>query len=151
MQSQNLGDSTRCNSTRALANMEAHTLAQPLAMNCAPQLVVDDVEVRSGKLWNRSVLRKLLAALVKEAWPNHPDAVGLVIVVVDVWPIALSRWPVLPGATALFGREKANLCLKVWSSIADDVRTPPNDPATRPARAFDCNLDEMAGFAAAHG
>ena len=27
----------------------------------------------------------------------------------------------------------------------------PNDPiATRPARAFDCNLDAMAGFAAAH-
>ena len=32
-----------------------------------------------------------------------------------------------------------------------DVR--PNDPssATRPTRAFDCNLDAMAGFAAAHG
>ena len=30
---------------------------------------------------------------------------------------------------------------------------PPNDPssATRPARAFDCNLDAMAGFAATHG
>ena len=30
---------------------------------------------------------------------------------------------------------------------------PPNDPssATRPTRAFDCNLDAMAGFAAAHG
>src|SRR4051812_6350018 len=29
----------------------------------------------------------------------------------------------------------------------------PNDPssATRPTRAFDCNLDAMAGFAAAHG
>ena len=29
----------------------------------------------------------------------------------------------------------------------------PNDPssATRPARALDCNLDAMAGFAAAHG
>src|SRR2546422_111179 len=40
MQSQNLGDSTRCNSTRALANMEAHTLAQSLTMNRAPQLVV---------------------------------------------------------------------------------------------------------------
>ena len=28
----------------------------------------------------------------------------------------------------------------------------PNDPssATRPTRAFDCNLDAMAGFAAAH-
>ena len=28
-----------------------------------------------------------------------------------------------------------------------------NDPssATRPTRAFDCNLDVMAGFAAAHG
>jgi hypothetical protein len=28
-----------------------------------------------------------------------------------------------------------------------------NDPssATRPRRAFDCNLDAMAGFAAAHG
>ena len=30
---------------------------------------------------------------------------------------------------------------------------PPNDPssATRPTRASDCNLDAMAGFAAAHG
>ena len=30
---------------------------------------------------------------------------------------------------------------------------PPNDPssATRPTRAFDCNRDAMAGFAAAHG
>jgi hypothetical protein len=29
----------------------------------------------------------------------------------------------------------------------------PNDSssATRPTRAFDCNLDAMAGFAAAHG
>ncbi|MEA2601004.1 MAG: hypothetical protein QOF89_1996 [Acidobacteriota bacterium] len=28
-----------------------------------------------------------------------------------------------------------------------------NDPSsvTRPTRAFDCNLDAMAGFAAAHG
>ena len=32
-------------------------------------------------------------------------------------------------------------------------RVRPNDPssATRPTRAFDCNLDAMAGFAAAHG
>ncbi len=32
-------------------------------------------------------------------------------------------------------------------------RTPPNDPssATRPTRRMDCNLDAMAGFAAAHG
>ena len=30
---------------------------------------------------------------------------------------------------------------------------PPNDPssATRPTRRFDCNLEVMAGFAAAHG
>ena len=33
------------------------------------------------------------------------------------------------------------------------ARKSPNDPssATRPARAFACNLDAMAGFAAAHG
>ena len=33
------------------------------------------------------------------------------------------------------------------------VLMPPNDPssATRPTRALDCNLDAMAGFAAAHG
>jgi len=36
---------------------------------------------------------------------------------------------------------------------AQTCRTPPNDAssATRPTRALDCNLDAMAGFAAAHG
>ena len=34
-----------------------------------------------------------------------------------------------------------------------NIRSMPNDPssATRPTRAFACNLDAMAGFAAAHG
>jgi len=33
------------------------------------------------------------------------------------------------------------------------MRMTPNDPssATRPTKAHDCNLDAMAGFAAAHG
>jgi hypothetical protein len=58
----------------------------------------------------------LLTTLVKEAWPNHPDALGKVIIVLDVWPIALSRWPLF-AATRL-GCEQENFCLKVWSSIA---------------------------------
>ena len=44
---------------------------------------------------------------------------------------------------------QSNLCSAI---NACGVKTP-NDPssATRPARALDCNLDAMAGFAAAHG
>ena len=40
----------------------------------------------------------------------------------------------------------------IWWYPIDMVKRS-NDPssATRPTRAFDCNLDAMAGFAAAHG
>ena len=40
--------------------------------------------------------------------------------------------------------------MRVWRM---SIARRPNDPssATRPTRACDCNLDAMAGFAAAHG
>jgi len=40
-----------------------------------------------------------------------------------------------------------------WTGRAGPRGKRPNDPssATRPTRAFDCNLDAMAEFAAAHG
>ena len=49
-------------------------------------------------------------------------------------------------------KEELVQCLKSFNNV-HNVSNRPNDPssATRPTRAFDCNLDAMAGFAAAHG
>ena len=51
---------------------------------------------------------------------------------------------ILAGIGRVFGMEGSYVCCG---------GSQPNDPssATRPTRALDCNLDAMAGFAAAHG
>ena len=73
----------------------------------------------------------------------------------------LARWLVTVAArprpaSPLMWRYEPNQ-LAILQGYVDELSRcgalPPNDPssATRPTRAHDCNLDAMAGFAAAHG
>ena len=56
-----------------------------------------------------------------------------------------------PEKKEIDARKNQALAILVFALIA--IPHSANDPssATRPTRAFDCNLDAMAGFAAAHG
>src|SRR5438477_9562393 len=61
-----------------------------------------------------------------------------------------------PQNTQTTRKTSASICVfcgqKILFITSKDAESP-NDPssATRPTRAFACNLDAMAGFAAAHG
>ena len=104
--------------------------------------------------WTRwpGSLQRMVRRLVATGNPNCPN-----------WLTRRCRQPFLNWRTPIREhagtiRERAGTvreCRTAMLLVVENAHgvKPPNDPssATRPTRASDCNLDAMAGFAAAHG
>src|SRR6266496_3207146 len=100
---------------------------------------------------------KLAILLFLEAHPDEVDALGEKLPGVDL-KAALRRWiergcPDPEASQDACASESPDMPVRVLDRSCCDGPGMPNDPssATRPTRALDCNLDAMAGFAAADG
>src|SRR5262249_49012912 len=67
------GDTTGCRPMVSLTQVKSCTLAEPLMVNCAPNLRVHNVEMRSARLRDLSSFWQLISIFVQKARPYHPE------------------------------------------------------------------------------